>query len=126
MGKKAGALLWNRMRFEVLDGVIDIDTGLTQVNKSFADMSPGEPFMGIPGAAPPVAGTPPASRIMVIPLAPLAPWEFIQHGEPYFNTTTQTIHVQFSNGLTTEVNCLFWDPHSLIGPGEAVPYNPAP
>jgi len=126
MSKKAGALLWNRMRVEILDGVIDIDTGLTQPNRSFPDYSPNEPFLGIPGAAPPVAGTPPASRIQVIPLAPLDVWVTVTHGEPYFNTTTNTIHVQFSNGLTTFINVLFWDPHSLIGPGDADTYNAAP
>jgi len=126
MSKKAGALLWNRMRFEVLDGVIDIDTGLTQQNRSFPDYSPGEPPLGVNAAASPVDGTPPPSRIMVIPLAPLSDWQSITHGEPYFSTVTNTIHVQFSNGVQTFVNALFWDPHSLIGPGDADTYNVAP
>jgi len=126
MGRKAAALLWNRMRVEILDGVIDIDTGLTQPNRSFPDYSPGEPPLGVNAAVSPVAGTPPASRIQVIPMAPLSDWQGVTHGEPYFNTTTNTIHVQFSNGVQTFINVLFWDPHSLIGPGDADTYNAAP
>jgi hypothetical protein len=125
MSKKAAALLWNRMRFTVLDGVIDIDTGLTQPNRSFPDYSPGEPPLGTSGVATPAPGALPPSRIMVIPLAPLSAWQGVTHGEPYYNTTTGTIHVQFSNGVTTEVNGLFWDPHSLVGPGDADTYNAA-
>jgi len=126
MGLKAGALLWNRMRFQVLDGVIDIDTGLTQLNRSFPDYSPGEPPLGVNAAVSPIAGTLPASRIMIIPLAPLSDWASVTHGEPYFSTVTNTIHVQFSNGVDVFVNALFWNPHSLIGPGNADTYNVAP
>jgi hypothetical protein len=119
MSRKAGALLWNRMQITVPPavnggppGTLDVDTGLTQVNKSFPDMSPGEPNFGNP------------SRIQVIPLAPTLPWMNITHGEPTFNATTNTIHVTFSNPqpVAAQLNVLFWNPHSLVGPGDADNY----
>jgi hypothetical protein len=128
MGRKAGTLLWNRMRINVPAGVgFDVDTGLTQVNKSFPDMSPGEPPLGVSGVVAPVGGTPPASRIEVIPLSPISKWASITHSEPYFNTTTSTVHVAFNSGGETgvaDLNVLFWDPHSMVGPGDADTYNP--
>jgi hypothetical protein len=114
MGLKAGALLWNRMRLQIPGaGTLDVDTGLAQVNKSFADMSPGEPGFDDP------------SRIMVIPMAQIGAWVDVTHGEPYFDPATQTIHVEFSNaGIgTANINALFWNPHSLVGPGSAELYN---
>lgn len=123
MSKKAGTLLWRRMRAQTHDGVIDCDTGITQVDRSFADMSPGEPPLGVTSASPPAPGTTPASRIQVIPLAPLSAWFGVTHSEPYYDPATGTIHVQFSAGVDGVVNVLFWDPHSLIGPGDADTYN---
>lgn len=129
MSIKAGQLLWNRMRIDVdpVEGGVDIDTGLTQLNKGFSADSVNEPPLGISGALPPLNGSLPASRVQVIPLAPLDKWFGIVHSEPYFNTTTGTVHVQFYNigeGRASDLNVLFWDPHSAIGPGEASTYNP--
>jgi len=114
MGTKAGALLWNRMRIAVPgNDTLDVDTGITQVNQSFADMSPDEPGFGDP------------SRIQVMPMMPIDAWATISHGEPYFDPATGTIRVAFSNTDegTVTINALFWNPHSLVGPGEADPYN---
>jgi hypothetical protein len=105
----------------------DIDTGLTQLNKAFAGMSPSEPPLGVNATAPPPDGTLPASRVQVIPMAPLSKWNSVVHGEPYFNTNTNTVHVRFSTtneGSVTDLNVLFWDPHSIVGPGKADTYNP--
>jgi hypothetical protein len=122
MSTKAGTLLWNRMRIDVPGsvgnggppGTLDVDTGLRQVNQSFAGMSPGEPSFGDP------------SRVQVIPMVPTANWTPITHGEPFLDPATGTIHVVFANTLNndSEINVLFWDPHSMIGPGEADTYNP--
>ncbi len=122
MGLKAGALLWNRMRITVPGGtnggppgILNVDTGITQVNKSFAAMSPGEPSLADP------------SRIQVVPMAPIGNWTNITHGEPYLDPITGTIHVEFANaslGPAAEINALFWNPHSLVGPGDADEYNP--
>ena len=121
MSRKAGTLLWRRKKVEFppSTGTIDVDTGLTQVDRSFGDMSPGEPGFGAP------------SRVQVVPLAPTANWGSISHGEPFLDPATNTIHVVFSVGFTPEppfqlqpLNVLFWDPHSIVGPGDAEAYNP--
>jgi len=122
MGRKAGTLLWNRLRLPTIPGAVnggppgtlDVDTGLTQVNQSFPDMSLGEPSFGNP------------SRVQVIPMAPTTKWANISHGEPFLNLTTNTIHIVFSNtgGAITDLNVLCWDPHSMVGPGAAATYNP--
>jgi hypothetical protein len=124
MSKKAGALLWRRMRITLQPGVTGVDTGLTQLNKSFADQSSNEPPLGVVGVAPPPPGTLPASRIEVMPLAPTAPWTNITHSDPFFDPTTETIVVAFTNGDKTPatINVLFWDPHTIVGPGQADPY----
>jgi hypothetical protein len=129
ISNNAGNLLWNRQSITLQAGVpTDIDTGLTQVQQDFSQSSVNEPFLGIPGTAAPGPGALPASRVQVIPLAPLAGWQFVTHSEPYFNTSTGTVHVAFTfngEGATT-LNALFWDPDTKIGPGQAVPYNAAP
>jgi len=121
MGKKAGTLLWNRMRVTVPaainlgpPGTLDVDTGLTQVNKAFGSMSLGEPSFDDP------------SRIQVVPMMPIGNWTTITHGEPVFDVVTGTIHVVFSNTSLSAVaiNALFWNPHSMVGPGEADSYTP--
>ena len=127
MGKKAGALLWNRMRVTLSASVTtDVNTGLTQPNRSFPDYSGNEPPLGVSAAPPgPAPGTLPASRIMVIPMAPTSAWANVTHGEPYLATTTDTIHVLFgiaAGGPT--INVLFWDPHAMVGPGLASTYSP--
>jgi hypothetical protein len=131
MGLKAGTLLWNRRRL-VLDPAepktLLVDTGLIQQNTSFPDYSPNEPTMGQTLTVPPGAAPlgPPPSRVHVIPLAPLGAWALVAHSEPFINTTTGTIHVQFGVDALTELNVLFWDPHSIVGPGQADSYNPLP
>ena len=129
MGKKAGSLLWRRARIALTAASTDFDTGLTQLSKPFQDMSSGvagsqdsgEPTMGVVGTVSPAPGTTPVSRIMVVPLAPTSAWTSVTHGEPYFHSGTQTVHVLFTNSsspLTTQtINVLFWDPHSIDGPG---------
>jgi hypothetical protein len=107
MSKNAGELLWNRQRINIDDETIDVDTGITQVDRSFGDMSLNEPTFGNP------------SRIQVIPLAPTSEWIGLTHGEPFFNSATGTIHVLFQNNSDTTFNVLFWDPHSILGPGQA-------
>jgi hypothetical protein len=120
---KSGTLLWNRqhLSFTSLE-TRDIDTGLTQSNLALAN----DPPLGIPGPAAPAPGETPASRVHVIPMAPIGAWSNITHGEPYYNTTTGTVHVVFTNGLesnVTDLNVLFWDPHTSISPGDAATYN---
>lgn len=115
MGLKAGALLWNRQQITVLPGqglpANLIDTGLAQVNKNFADQSVGEPAINAAGTI--------GSRIQVLPLAPLSAWTGITHGEPFLDTDGK-IKVQFDNvGQTQVLNVLFWNPHSIVGPGDA-------
>jgi len=125
MSRKDGALLWNRQRIALPFGVTDVDTGLTQVSKTFADQSPNEPILGIISTVSPVPGTLPPSRVHVIPLAPTLEWvPDVTHSEPYFNPMTGTVHVEFTNnGRPVTVNVLFWDPHTLVGPGQADTYN---
>lgn len=123
MGRKAGELLWNRMRVEFPPntGSVNVDTGLTQVAMSFAGMSPNEPPLS--------SGLQP-SRVQVIPLAPISNWNGVSHSEPVLDPATGTVHVTFSIGFLPEppfqlppLNVLFWDPHSMVGPGEADFYN---
>jgi len=136
MSRKAGTLLWNRKRFTVLganDDVVpasnpvDIDTGITQVNRNFG----GDPGLGAVITVPPGQTGPigPASRVQVIPLA-IAPgglqaWTGVSHSEPYFDPATGTVHVVFTKLTEGDVviNALFWDPHSLVGPGQADTFN---
>lgn len=125
MGLKAGALLWNRQRISLESGVNNIDTGLTQIGRGFENMSKAEPPLGASSAPPgPAPGTLPASRIQVIPLSPVTPWADVTHGEPFVNPATNTIWVSFNNSGEDdiEVNVLFWDPHSMVGPGDADTY----
>src|SRR3990172_6551615 len=113
MGLKAGTLLWNRQRLSLAAGVTQVNTGLTQVGRAFNNMSPSEPPLGVATASPgPADGTPPASRIQVIPMSPIPAWTTVTHGEPYLNTATNTIFVAFnnSNEAAADINVLFWDP----------------
>lgn len=124
MSTKAGALLWNRQRITLVAGANSIDTGLRQVNQNWGASSDNEPPLGVEGVAPPAPGTGPASRVQVIPMAPTAAWALITIGEPWLNTATGTVFVTLTNGgQTVEVNALFWDPHTAIGPGQAATYN---
>lgn len=114
MSTKAGQLLWNRVRL-TLPPVqsFTVDTGLTQLSKNFDASSLNEPTLG--GLA---------SRVQVIPLLPIDNWTNVSHGEPYL--LNGTVHVDFTSigeGPVT-INVLFWDPHTVIGPGNAQSYNP--
>jgi hypothetical protein len=119
MSAKAGTLLWNRVfvTFKPSTNTVSVDTGLKQVAQTFAGMSPGEPGL--------------TQRVQVIPMAPLAGWTNIVHGEPYVGPGG-TVWVDFSKtGIFPEppfqnapFNVLFWDPHSIVGPGQADTYNP--
>lgn len=131
MSRKAGALLWNRLRLTLPPGVATIDTGLLQPNQSFPDYSLNEPPLGVQIAPPgPLDGTPPASRIQVIPMFPTAAWLDVTHGEPFVDPATGTVKVTFLNSTggspppSVVVNVLFLDPHAMIGPGQADTYNP--
>jgi hypothetical protein len=122
---KAGNLLWNRRRISVGAGnTTAFDTGLRQTNMGFEASSSGEPPIAIPGAVPPLPGTTPGSRVQVIPMAPLDAWADITHSEPYLNPATNTVWVDFSSDdeVTVNLNVLFWDPHTGVGPGQADPY----
>lgn len=123
---RAGELLWNRQRITVnaSPATTVIDTGLTQVNRSFGSA----PSLGVEIASPgPSSGALPVSRIMVVPLVPTASWATITHGEPFLNPATGTVCVAFaaSGAQITDLNVLFWDPHSAIGPGRADTYGPS-
>jgi hypothetical protein len=135
MSTKAGQLLWNRKHLHLVsvEGEpveLDVDTGLCQVNKAFGESSSSEPPLGVSGTAAPAPGTLPASRVQVIPLAPTAPWALVTHSEPWYSTVTNTVHVTFfapaemapETPTDVQINVLFWDPHTEIGPGQADPY----
>jgi hypothetical protein len=134
MGKKAGTLLWNRLHQLLAPGFTTVDTGLTQGNKAFAGMSPGEPPLGVEAAPPgPPDGTLPASRVQVIPMSPISAWGAVTHGEPFVDPVTGTVKVTFNNAtivdeepVSVTINVFFWDPHSMVGPGEADTYNSPP
>jgi len=134
MGKNAGALLWNRRHITLQPGITAFDTGLQQVSKTFAAMSPGEPPLGITVAPPgPADGALPASRVQVIPMSPVAAWLAVTHGEPFVDPATGTVKVTFNNATIIDeepapvtINVLFWDPHSVVGPGNADVYNDPP
>ena len=116
MSKVAGQLLWNRKKITIPANTttLNVDTGLTQVNLALSDPPLGDGIV--------------ASRVQVIPLAPLAGWANIIHAEPFLDPATNTVHVVFTydseQGDALPFNVLFWDPHTIIGPGEAMTYNP--
>lgn len=117
MGKKAGFLMWNRMRITInANTAVEVDTELAQPTGSFQNMSTDEPrinqFTGSSGTI--------GSRIQVIPLAPLIAWQNIVHSEPFLSADGK-IKVLFTNTGQSNVtiNVLFWNPHSLVGPGDS-------
>lgn len=119
MSTKAGALLWNRVHvtFPADTDTVNVDTGIKQVNRSFADQSPNEPTL--------------AQRLQVVPLAPTDNWASVTMTEPTLDPVTGTLHVTFTNpnhGVPpfqiAPLNVLFWDPHTIAGPGDADTYNP--
>jgi hypothetical protein len=138
MGVKAGTLLWNRRHVTVPmrtnNGPFLVNTGLRQPTHGFADYSPGEPSLGsfasvastLVPLVPPVPPILPvvASRVQVVPMAPLSEWTLITHKEPFVDPRTGEVWVEFSNGgkEDAEINVFFWDPHSMVGPGSADTY----
>jgi hypothetical protein len=111
------------MRITLAAGLTDVDTGVIQQSKSFPA---GEPTLGVSAAAPgPADGALPVSRINVLPMAPTAAWANVTHGEPYLNTTTGTIHVEFNNAgeVAVTINVLVWNPSTLASPGQADTYH---
>src|SRR5258708_492079 len=122
MGVNAGNLLWHRMRITLASGSGAgnlINTGLRQSIAGYAKNSDREP---------PLDGTVlVGSRVQVIPMPPTLAWASISHEEPHLalaaGATAETVHVQFTtDGSSAEINVLFWDPHSIAGPGNADPY----
>lgn len=105
MSTIAGELLWNHQRISMNAGstlgpaVLAVDTGLTQVSLSLVD-----PPMGISGPTVPADGALPASRIQVLPQAPLDQWSGLTHSEPWFNTTTNTVWVTFANTKVSPID----------------------
>lgn len=128
MSKRAGQLLWNRMNLTVDPATpLDVDTSIWQPNRSFAANSVGEPTMPEIGADPLLN----PSRIQVIPQSPVGNWLGVSHGQPFAhlnvggpNDGKITIHVLFTNSGTDpiDINALFWDPDTKIGPGAADVY----
>lgn len=120
MSLKNGQLLWNRRHVLIQPGANLINTFLTQQNLGLED-----PPIGIQQATPPADGSLPASRVQVIPLPPLVFWSDITIGEPYYDTDTGTVQVEIRNGTkgSFTINVLFLDPGTVIGPGQADPYN---
>lgn len=131
MSNKAGNLLWNRERLTLTLANQVVDTLLTQTSKAFDNSSTGEPPLGIEIAPPgPASGSTPASRVQVIPLAPVPSWNNVTHGEPFVDPATNTVKVRFFNNTSplvpVTINVLFWDPHTIVGPGQADPYTMTP
>lgn len=129
MSTKTGQLLWSRQTISVPGGggSLAVDTHLTQLNRAFAGSSDDEPGLGTESLIPPNPATAAASRIQVIPQMPLTEWSGVTHSEPYFNPTTQTVWVTFTTSLASRppaaLTVLFWNPHTLAGPGAADNYN---
>lgn len=116
----AGQLLLVRRQLTLADGVTTVDTGITQVSLAT------DPPVGGVEASEGVAGT--ASRVQVLPLAPLQAWTTgqIEHGEPRLNASG-TIEVDFWVAAGTgpqTINVLFWDPHTSITPMTSEVANP--
>lgn len=105
MSKIAGQLLWNRVKDTLEVETKIFDTGLCQ--KSAAE----DPNF--------------ASRVMVIPQAPLASWDSVTIGEPYMLNGTVHVALTKSQGETVEIRVLFWAPHTVVGPVDVDPYTQA-
>ncbi|MGH7177179.1 MAG: hypothetical protein ACREJC_07360 [Tepidisphaeraceae bacterium] len=125
MSANAGNLLWNRRRINLLLGANDIDTGIKATNQNWDANSVDEPPLGVIAAIAPGDGTPPASRVQVIPMAPMTGWVGVTVGEPWLSTVTGTVHVTLTAAAPlNNVNVLFWCPATIAGPGLAATYNP--
>lgn len=116
MSRKAGNLLWNRVHvtFPANVGIVDVDTGIQQASEAIEASQPNF-----------------TQRLQIIPLAPTDNWAGLQISEPTLDPVTNTLHVIIQVGLVPEppfqlppLNVLFWDPHTLAGPGDTDTYNP--
>lgn len=128
MSRRAGQLLWHRMKilvpaFDVTPGTLDVDTGISETLRGENVNGPNQPKFDT------VLATPAVSRLNVIPQSPFDAWfaGAILHGEPYLDPGTNTLHVIFTNNnvetpAAVSIDVLFWDPHSLCGPGLADSY----
>lgn len=134
MSAQNGNLHWSRQRLSITGDAApnDIDTGIQVANQAYnttgGPSAPVDPPLGTSAASVPAAGTTPASRVMVIPLPPLAAWDTVSIvGEPYLDTDTNTVHVVLANSAeaAADVNVLFWAPHTNAGPGDCDTYNAA-
>lgn len=109
----------------------NIDTGIAVASQAYdktgSPSDPVDPPLGIHQASAPAAGATPASRLQVIPLPPMAAWTGVTIGEPYFDTDTNTVHVELTSNVEggSTVNVLFWAPHTCCGPIKVAAYNPA-
>jgi hypothetical protein len=101
-------------------GLIPIETGET-------DIPPFNDETGVQAIStlPVLPGSLPASRVMVIPMPPIAPWVQVAiPTEPFWDPQTKSVIITLANTGPTLVplNVLVWNPSYFNGPGEAVPY----
>lgn len=132
MSAQAGNLHIVRMRVTLTgDATSDnIDTGIQVANQAYNETGgpsdPVDPPLGLAQAGVPAAGATPASRVMVIPLPPMAAWANVTIvGEPYLDTDTNTVHVVLASSVEggSSPNVLFWAPHTHCGPVKCDTYN---
>src|ERR1700751_5589850 len=139
-----GALYWNRLNLTIPPfTTLLIDTGVHQGNRDHLD-----PILGVTptdetnipsftdqsgiqviSELPVIPGTPPASRVMIVPLVPFAPWmQVAMPTEPFWNPATRSVNIVLTNtGLTlVQINALIWDPSFFNGPGKADVYTNMP
>jgi len=120
MALQNGSLVKHRMRVTLQGGAQDVDTGLRTKVQAYKPDPPlnGSQLNQI------------ASRVMVIPLAPIDNWAGVTHEEPFIDAATQTVHVLFNlpNEGPIEINVLFDAVHTLEGPVSCDTYmdNPPP
>ncbi len=120
MGKRGGQLNWNRRRLTLQSGDNDVDTAICWPNLGFNVGQP--PLDGVdPGNPPGSLGI--ASRVHVIFCLPTTILGQLLNGEPYFDPSTKTVHVNINNsGAPGMANILFWAPHTDASPGMADTY----
>jgi hypothetical protein len=100
MAKSDGQLLVVRRAITLVNGDVVVDTGLCQLNL---------------GVTPPLDGSDTVpSRVMVVPMAPLADWAGVTHGEPFI--ASGTVQVVFHGVGATVVNVMFLAPAEFMGP----------
>lgn len=116
MAVQAGNLLWNRVRVTLSPGANTVVSGVREAEANHAP----DPNLGSD-----------PSRLMVIPLLPVDPWldgpvvgGNIDIAEPTVNPATGIAEVVLTSQHVedVEVNILFIDPHSFIGPVSAEGY----